>query len=192
MKRLLKLVARWEVLLLLLIIGGGIWSWTLSSYFLQTSNILDVATPYVFMGMMALGLTFVVIAGEIDISVASTMTVVAVVIAQVWNAGVNIWAAALIGLLVAAALGLFNGLLVGVLNLPSLAITLGTLAAYRGLAYVILGGNARSGFPTSFTNIGGGYVSNELPVALLRRARLFADLDPAPAKSAAKKGKKHR
>jgi rhamnose transport system permease protein len=166
-KRLLKLVARWEVLLLLLIIGGGIWSWTLSSYFLQTSNILDVATPYVFMGMMALGLTFVVIAGEIDISVASTMTVVAVVIAQVWNAGVNIWAAALIGLLVAAALGLFNGLLVGVLNLPSLAITLGTLAAYRGLAYVILGGNARSGFPTSFTNIGGGYVSNELPVALL-------------------------
>ena len=167
MKRLLKLVARWEVLLLLLIIGGGIWSWTLSSYFLQTSNILDVATPYVFMGMMALGLTFVVIAGEIDISVASTMTVVAVVIAQVWNAGVNIWAAALIGLLVAAALGLFNGLLVGVLNLPSLAITLGTLAAYRGLAYVILGGNARSGFPTSFTNIGGGYVSNELPVALL-------------------------
>jgi rhamnose transport system permease protein len=166
-KRVLKLVARWEVLLVLLIIGGGIWSWTLSSYFLQTSNILDVATPYVFMGMMALGLTFVVIAGEIDISVASTMTVVAVVIAEIWNSGVNIWAAALIGLLVAAALGLFNGLLVGVLNLPSLAITLGTLAAYRGLAYVILGGNARSGFPTSFTNIGGGYISNEVPVALL-------------------------
>src|SRR5204863_370527 len=57
--------------------------------------------------------------------------------------------------------------LIGVLNLPSLAVTLGTLAAYRGLAFVILGGNARSGFPSSFTQIGGGYIHNELPVALL-------------------------
>src|SRR5207247_2029490 len=68
---------------------------------------------------------------------------------------------------VAAGLGLVNGLLIGVLNLPSLAVTLGTLAAFRGLAYVILGGEARSGFPTSFTQIGGGYISNELPYALL-------------------------
>jgi len=60
-----------------------------------------------------------------------------------------------------------NGILIAILNLPSLAVTLGTLAAYRGLAYVILGGNARSGFPTSFTNIGGGYIHNELPYALL-------------------------
>ena len=56
-------------------------------------------------------------------------------------------------------------LLIGVLNLPSLAITLGTLAAYRGLAYVILGDEAVSGFPTGFTNVGGGYVRTELPVA---------------------------
>ena len=64
-------------------------------------------------------------------------------------------------------LGLVNGLLIGVLNLPSLAVTLGTLAAYRGLAFVILGGEARSNFPPEFTKIGGGYISNELPNALL-------------------------
>ena len=46
-------------------------------------------------------------------------------------------------------------------------MTLGTLAAFRGLAFVILRGNARSDFPTHFTNIGGGYISNELPIALL-------------------------
>ena len=92
----------------------------------------------------------------------------------------NIWLAALVGLVVAGVLGLVNGLLIGVLNLPSLAITLGTLAAYRGLAYVILGGSALSGFPTGFTNIGGGYISNELPYAVLvlRRLRRRARLPP--------------
>jgi rhamnose transport system permease protein len=95
------------------------------------------------------------------------MTVSAVSFAQVWHSGTNVWLAALVGLVVAAGLGAVNGVLIGVLNLPSLAVTLGTLAAYRGLAFVILGGEARSGFPTSFTNIGGGYVHNELPYALL-------------------------
>jgi rhamnose transport system permease protein len=162
-----RLLGHWETLLVLMILGAGIWSWTLSTYFLQRANLLDLATPYAFLGLMAFGLTFVVVAGEIDISVASTMAVSAVCFAQIWHSGVNVWLAAIAGLGVAAALGLINGVLVGILQLPSLAVTLGTLAAYRGLAYVILQGNARSGFPTTFTNIGGGYIRNELPIALL-------------------------
>jgi rhamnose transport system permease protein len=162
-----RTTARWESLLVILIVAGGVWSWTLSSYFLVRANLLDLATPYAFIGLMAFGLTFVVVAGEIDISIASTMTVSAVAFAQLWNNGMNVWIAAVIGLVIATGLGLVNGILVGVLDLPSLAVTLGTLAAYRGLAYVILGGDARSGFPTSFTEIGGGYVRTELPVALL-------------------------
>jgi rhamnose transport system permease protein len=160
-------VARWEALLIVLIVGGGIWSWTLSSFFLRRANLLDLATPYIFIGLLAFGLTFVVVAGEIDISVASSMAVAAVAAAQVWHAGASIWVGAIAALGVAGALGLANGILIGVLNLPSLAVTLGTLAAYRGLAYVILGSNARSGFPTDFTNIGGGYIRTELPIALL-------------------------
>src|SRR5436190_1345424 len=162
-----QMVARWEALLVLLIFGAGVWSWTLSSFFLRRANLLDLLTPYIFIGLLAFGLTFVVIAGEIDISVVSTMAVSAACFAQISHAGANVWLAALAALVVATVLGLGNGLLVGVLNLPSLAITLGTLAAYRGLAYVILGGGAIADFPTRFTNIGGGYVSNELPVALL-------------------------
>jgi rhamnose transport system permease protein len=162
-----RVVARWETLLVLLILGAGIWSWTLSSFFLRRANLLDLLTPYVFIGLLALGLTFVVIAGEIDISVASTMAVSAICFAEVWHAGVNVWLAMFVALAVGTALGLGNGLLVGILNLPSLAVTLGTLAAYRGLAFVILGGSARSGFPTTFTKIGGGYIRNELPIALL-------------------------
>ena len=78
MKTVVRIFARWEELLLLLILGAGIWSWTLSSYFLKPANLLDVTTPYIFLGLLAFGLTFVVVAGEIDISVASTMTVAAV------------------------------------------------------------------------------------------------------------------
>ena len=115
-------------------------------------------TPYIFIGLMALGLTFVVIAGEIDISVASTLAVCVVVFAEVWQRRREPLARCLSGSLVATGLGLVNGVLVGVLHLPSLAVTLGTLAAYRGLAFVILGGEGIAGFPTGFTNVGGGYV----------------------------------
>jgi rhamnose transport system permease protein len=160
-------IARWEALLVLLIIGAGIWSSTLSSFFLRRANLLDLQTPYIWIGLLALGLTFVVVAGEIDISVASMMAVSAVCIAEIWQAGVNVWLAGLAGLCIATTLGLVNGVLVGLLNLPSLAVTLGTLAAFRGLAYVILGGDSIAGLPTDFTNAGGGYVANEVPIALL-------------------------
>jgi rhamnose transport system permease protein len=162
-----KAIGRWETLLIALIIVVGYWSTTLSPFFLTRINLLDLTTPYIFIGLLALGLTFVVVAGEIDISVASTMAVSAVSFAEIWQSGVNVWLAALAALGVGTLLGLVNGVLVGIFNLPSLAVTLGTLAAYRGLAFVILEGEARSNFPADFTEIGGGYINNELPKALL-------------------------
>jgi len=162
-----RALARWETLLVVAIVGVGAWSATLSPYFLERANLLDLVTPYVFVGLMAFGLTFVVIAGEIDISVVSTLAVSVVSFAQLIEAGVNVWAAALAGLAVAAALGLANGVLVGLLNLPSLAVTLGTLAAYQGLAFVVLSGEGVSEFPSGYLKIGGGYIAGELPIALL-------------------------
>jgi rhamnose transport system permease protein len=162
-----RAIGRWETLLIVLIILVGYWSTTLSPFFLTRLNLLDLTTPYIFIGLLALGLAFVVVCGEIDISVVSTMAVSAVSFAEIWHGGTNVWLAALAALAVATLLGLVNGVLVGVFNLPSLAVTLGTLAAYRGLAYVILEGEARSNFPMEFTDIGGGYINNELPKALL-------------------------
>jgi rhamnose transport system permease protein len=162
------LLLRWEAVLVLLIVVVGLWCKSLSPLFLTKVNLLDLVTPYIFVGLMALGLTFVVIAAEIDISVASILAVSVVVIGQVYEAGTNIWFAATVGLLVATALGLFNGLLVAVVGLPSLAVTLGTLAAYRGLAFLIHSGEGVATFPTGFTNLGIGYVwGQQLPVALL-------------------------
>ena len=86
-----RLLARWEVLLVVAIVGVGIWCATLSEFFLERANLLDLLTPYVFIGLMALGLAFVVIAGEIDISVTSTLAVSVVCFAQLFDAGVNVW-----------------------------------------------------------------------------------------------------
>ena len=163
-----RVLVRWETLLVVAIVGVGIWSVTLSPFFLKRANLLDLVTPYVFIGLMAFGLTFVVITGEIDISVASILAASIVCFAQIFAAGVNVWPAAVACLGIATALGLANGLLVGVLNLPSLAVTLGTMAAYSGLAFVVLSGEGVATFPSSFTKFGGGYLAgNELPVALL-------------------------
>jgi rhamnose transport system permease protein len=163
-----RVLVRWETLLVVAIVAVGIWSVTLSPFFLKRANLLDLVTPYVYIGLMAFGLTFVVIAGEIDISVASILAASIVSFAQIFAHGVGVWPAALIGLGIAGGLGLVNGLLVGVLNLPSLAVTLGTMAAYSGLAFVILSGEGVATFPTGFTKFGGGYLANnELPIALL-------------------------
>jgi rhamnose transport system permease protein len=162
-----RLLARWEVLLVIAIIGVGIWSTTLSPFFFVRANLLDLLTPYAFIGLMAFGLAFVVIAGEIDISVASILAVSVVCFSQFYDAGLNVWLALVAGLAVATGLGAINGVLVGIFDLPSLAITLGTLAAYQGLAYVILPGEGVAAFPESVTRFGGGYWHVELPIALI-------------------------
>jgi rhamnose transport system permease protein len=160
-------VVRWETLLVVAIVGVSIWSTTLSPFFLTRINLLDLMTPYVFIGLLALGLTFVVIAGEIDISVTSILAVSVVSFAQLLDHGMNVWLAAAAGLVVAAGLGLVNGALVALVNLPSLAVTLGTLAAFQGLAFVILSGEGVAEFPQSYLDLGGGYIRGELPVALV-------------------------
>jgi rhamnose transport system permease protein len=103
--------------------------------------------------LIALPLTLVVITGEIDLSVASMLGLTCVVLGQLWVWGVSSLPL-LIGicLLLGAALGAVNGLFVTRFGLPSLAVTIGTLALYRGLAYVVLGDRAVADYPQSWTS----------------------------------------
>ena len=154
---------------MLAIIGAGIWSTTLSPYFLKRGNLLDLVTPYVFIGLMAFGLTFVVIAGEIDISVVSMLAVSVVCFAQIFDAGVNVWLAGLAALAVATALGLGNG---APRRAPEPAVARDhararsprTEASRSSCSAARASPRSR----TSYTQIGGGYLwRNQLPVALL-------------------------
>src|SRR5690349_19983006 len=111
---------------------------------------------------MAQPLTLIVIVGEIDLSVASVLGLSGVVLGMLWGAGHPLWFAIGSALFVGLIAALFNGLLVTRLGLPSLVVTLGGLALYRGLGYVIMGDQAVSNFPTEFTALGFGYLPGTL------------------------------
>jgi rhamnose transport system permease protein len=103
-------------------------------------------------------MALVIIAGEIDLSVESMAGLSCAVIGLLWSAKVSVELAIPIVLVIGALGGLFNGLLVTRLGLPSLVVTLGTLALYRGLALIVLGPNGVSGFPDWFTSFGFGTI----------------------------------
>src|SRR5947209_2763560 len=159
MKRLTSLLISWEALLVLLLLIGVVIGSVLSPYFLSSFN-LEYALPSNIMeiAIMALPMTLIIIVGEIDLSVASLLGLTSVVLGFLWQSGHPIWLAIGVALLVGLVAGGLNGLLVTRLGLPSLVVTIGTLALYRGLAYVVLGDQAVSNFPTAFTNLGFGTI----------------------------------
>jgi rhamnose transport system permease protein len=101
--------------------------------------------------MIATPMTLVIISGEIDLSVASTAGLTSAVMGVLWAAGTSMPVVIGVCLLVGLAAGALNGVLVSVLGLPSLAVTIGTLALYRGLALVVIGDNAVANFPRPLT-----------------------------------------
>lgn len=104
--------------------------------------------------LIVLPMVLLIIAREIDLSVASILALSSVVFGILIEAGVPLPAAILVVLAAGAAAGAFNGTLVTALRLPSLVVTLGTLAMFRGIGYIILGTASVNQFPDAFTNFG--------------------------------------
>ena len=102
--------------------------------------------------LIALPMTLVIITGEIDLSVASIAGLTSALMGVLWAAGLDIGSVLIISLLAGVLAGAFNGLLVAVLGLPSLAVTIGTLALFRGLALVVIGDDAVANFPPALTS----------------------------------------
>ena len=111
-------------------------------------------------GLIVLPMVLLIIAREIDLSVASILALASVVFGVAVQAGAPIALAVVAALVTGALAGAFNGLLVTLLGLPSLVVTLGTMAMYRGLGYVILGPGSVNVFPDSFTDFGLNNVGN--------------------------------
>ncbi|RCG25427.1 ABC transporter permease [Sphaerisporangium album] len=147
------LVRRWESLILVLLVGVCVWAALGVDGFANTSNVSFLLLDTTEIALMALTMTFVIVAAEIDLSVASTLGLSCAVLGWLWNAGLGIELIMPICLLVGALCGAINGLLVTRLGLPSLAVTIGTFALYRGLAYVILGDQAVADLPAAYTSL---------------------------------------
>jgi rhamnose transport system permease protein len=148
------ILARWETLLVALLLGVIVAGILTSDDFFEGSNASLILGTSMEKAVMALPMTLIIIGGEIDLSVASTLGLASAVMGDRWAAGWPLWLCIVSALLVGVACGLFNGLLVTRLGLPSLVVTLGTLALYRGLAYVVLGDQAISDYPEGFARFG--------------------------------------
>ena len=114
-----------------------------------TYLLLDV-TPIL---LIALPMTMVIATGEIDLSVASIVGLSSVSLGVLHEAGLSIPVAGILALLVGVVCGAFNGFLVAYVGLPSLAVTIGTLALFRGLAVGLLGTKAVTDFPETWTDL---------------------------------------
>ncbi|MDT0322320.1 ABC transporter permease [Streptomyces millisiae] len=161
-------LVRWEsavvLVLLLVVVGAGLGV----DGFADARNARFLMLDAVAVLLIALPVTLVVITGEIDLSVASTLGLCSAVMGQLWLSG---WPLELIVVAVVALgalLGAVNGLFVTGFGLPSLAVTIGTLAAYRGLAFVVLGDQAVADFPTDWTSAAADTVAGgALPWAMV-------------------------
>jgi rhamnose transport system permease protein len=117
--------------------------------------------------LIALPMTLIIITGEIDLSVASIVGLASVLTGVLTRAGVPFEVAAIAAIIVGAVGGALNGFLVTVVGLPSLAVTIGTLALYRGLAIGLLGTTAVTDFPEFWTDLAQARVGNtNIPVVL--------------------------
>lgn len=160
-----KFFARWEWVLFFLIVFVFIINANIASYFLKVNVLFDMTFNFMEKGLIALFLTFIIIIGQIDISVASNMAMSTVTTSVIYQAGVNIWIAVVLGILTGTIGGFFNGLVITKVKIHAMVVTLATQSLFRGIAYVLLGDKAVTGFPKDFLYLGQGYVGDS-PVPL--------------------------
>ena len=151
---LLRPAQRWEtglavVVILILVIGSAA-----SPDFLTGNNLFNLGLSNGEVAIMTLPMTLIIISGEIDLSVASILGMASALLGVLWDRHWPMPAIFVVIALVGLAAGAVNGLLVTRLRLPSLAVTIGTLALYRGIATILLGPKTVSTFPVAYTNLG--------------------------------------
>ncbi len=146
-----------EVVLLGVLIVLMIVMSLLSPLFFTLNNLLNTSRFFVEVGLMALGMTLIIITGGIDLSVGSNLALVSVAVGFSYAAGLPLPLAIVFGLVVGLAAGLFNGLFITLLDLHPLVVTLGTFALFQGLAYGLTRAEAVSDFPGWFAYFGQAY-----------------------------------
>jgi len=140
-----------------------------SEYFLTVNNLLNVLRQVSIIGIVAYGMTFVILSGGIDLSVGSVLALSSAITAGVMSSTHSIALAILAGLVTGALLGTFTGVLVSKAKMPAFIVTLAMMSIGRGLTLIYTGGRPISeGFTDLFNYIGGGYVGPiPFPVILL-------------------------
>jgi len=153
-------------LALVLIVELVIISALVPGYF-SLGGLFDASRQFAEAGLIALGMTLIIITGGVDLSVGSLLALVSVTIGFSYQAGLSLATAILAGVAVGALGGFFNGVMVTALGLHPLVVTLATFALYRGIAFAVSKANAVSNFPPWFAFFGEKTIAHLVPVQLV-------------------------
>jgi len=157
-------LGRWETLTVILLVLAILYGALSADGFLSGQNLNSVLSDVAEIALIALPMTLIIIAAEIDLSVASVLGLTCALMGSLWNHG---WPIELIlpaVVVIGGLCGAINGFLVTRLGLPSLAVTIGTLGLYRGLAFVILGDQGITDFPQTYLSWGqGSFAGTQIP-----------------------------
>jgi rhamnose transport system permease protein len=157
---------RWESMLVLVLVVEFVAFSVISPYFLSVDTLSDATFNFTERALVALPLALLIIAGEIDISVAAIIALASVALGLGAARGVGTTGLVCIGLGTGLLAGAINGALVTLGRVPSIVATIGTMTLFRGAAYAVLGDRVLKDYPATFASFGQGYlagpISNEL------------------------------
>ena len=153
-----RAVKSWETLLLVVAVVIFILNSFASPYFLDPWNLSDATFNFTEKAMIAFAMAMLIVAGEIDLSVASIIALSSTIMGVAMTSGVGTPSLVAVGIGTGLACGAVNGVLVARMGLPSIVVTIGTMSLFRGIAYIVLGDEAFTGYPESFAYFGQGYV----------------------------------
>lgn len=130
----------------------------MSPVFFSAENVFNILRQVAVVGIVAVGMTFVLLTGGIDLSIGSVIGVASVFTAELMLIGVPPFLAAVTTLAICALAGFVNGVFINELGISPFIATLGTMTSLRGLAFLISGGLPVFGFPSTFAKLGQGYL----------------------------------
>jgi len=151
------------ILIMLVLFGAGI---ILSPYFLTGTNVINILLQSAINSIIAIGMTFVIITGGIDLSVGSVLALSGVVMASLSHRGFSVILVIISGILIGIICGFINGSLITKWKLAPFIATLGMMSIARGLALIYTGGLTMYGLSSSFTILGSGYLGS-IPIAVI-------------------------
>ena len=158
----------WETLLLVILVGTIVFNVTQSDNYLGVHNLVNLFQLSIEKAIVVVMMTFIIIAGEIDLSVASVMCLSAAILGRLNDGGsVPFPLAMLIAVAAGSAAGFVQGWCVARLALPSLVVTLAGLIGLRGLARVFVEDRSYGGFPSWFNTLGQDDIIGPFPFAVL-------------------------
>ena len=138
----------------------------IDSSYVTVGNFVDIVKQATINGILAIGITFAIISGGIDLSLGSTFAIVIVAVGQLTVLGVPPVAAICAGAVLGTFMGSINGLLVTKMRLQPFIATLGTMSVFRGIAYVVTGGWPVLNIPDAYRKSLGSKVIGDVPISI--------------------------